>query len=92
MGWAALKNGELLTAAQAEFDVFLTVDRNIQYQQNLKERLIGVVVLIAPNNRFETLLPFMPEVVAMLPNVRLGELVNVGTPKTPMRASNEDVE
>jgi predicted nuclease of predicted toxin-antitoxin system len=79
MGWAAFKNGELLTAAQSEFEVFLTVDRNIQYQQNLKERPIAIIVLVARNSRLETLSPLMPEVTAILPNVRPGELIAIGT-------------
>ena len=45
-GWATLKNGELLLVAeQAGFDVFLTADKNIRYQQNLKERKIAIIVL-----------------------------------------------
>lgn len=45
-GWATLKNGELLSVAeQAGFDVLLTADKNIRYQQNLKERKIAIVVL-----------------------------------------------
>jgi len=48
-GWEKLKNGELLTIAEREgFDVFLTSDKNIQYQQNLKGRRIAIVVLGNP--------------------------------------------
>ncbi len=75
MGWAAFKNGEPLTAAQAEFDVFLTVDQNIQHQQNLKDRPVAIIVLTARNSRLETLSLLIPEVTAILPNVRPGELI-----------------
>ncbi len=48
-GWDTLSNGELLTEAErAGFDVFLTADKNIRYQQNLTARRIAVVVLSAP--------------------------------------------
>jgi hypothetical protein len=48
-GWETLKNGELLTAAEAAgFHVFLTTDKNIRYQQNLSERAIAIVVLGQP--------------------------------------------
>lgn len=83
MGWAAFKNGELLTTAEAEFDVFLTVDQNIQHQQNLQDRPLAIIVLVARNNRLETLSPLMPEVTVILPTVRPGELIVIGTPCTP---------
>jgi predicted nuclease of predicted toxin-antitoxin system len=51
MGWANFKNGEWLTIAQEEFDVFLTVDRNLPHQQNLPKYNIAVVVLQAKSNR-----------------------------------------
>ena len=74
MGWAALKNGALLDQAQAEFDVLLTVDQNIQFQQNLQGRSIAIVVLVAVNNRLATLAPLIPKVEALLPSVQPGEI------------------
>ena len=50
-GWAAYKNGELLDAVQAEFDVFLTTDQNLPYQQDVAVRSITLVVLVADSNR-----------------------------------------
>ena len=61
-GWSGIKNGKLLVLAEAVFDVFLTVDQNLKYQQNLKAFNIGVILLMARNNRLKTLLPLMPEV------------------------------
>ena len=55
MGWATIKNGRLLRLAEKEFDVFVTVDRNLSFQQNLPEFRIAVVVLRAPSNRLEDL-------------------------------------
>lgn len=55
MGWAGVKNGQLLTLAEAEFDVFITVDRNLSFQQNLPKFDIAVIVLQAPSNRLTDL-------------------------------------
>jgi hypothetical protein len=77
-GWSGIKNGKLLTLAEAEFDAFLTVDQNLKYQQNLKAFNIGVILLVARNNRLKTLLPLMPEAVEALENIRAGDFVRVG--------------
>jgi predicted nuclease of predicted toxin-antitoxin system len=78
-GLAGLRNGELLAAASPTFACFLTVDRNLQFQQNLAALPIAVIVLAAPNNRYETLLPLMPGVLRALAEIRPGELRPVGT-------------
>ena len=51
MGWSSVKNGELLMRAAAEFDVFITADQNLRYQQNLSALPIAVAVLVAKSNR-----------------------------------------
>ena len=51
MGWASKRNGELLTLAEAAFDVFLTVDRNLSFQQDIGRFNLAVVVLVAKGNR-----------------------------------------
>ncbi len=48
-GWARLKNGDLLQTAETEFDVFITTDRNLQYQQNLAGRRLAILVLPTTN-------------------------------------------
>jgi hypothetical protein len=60
-GWSGIKNGKLLALAEVEFDVFLTVDQNLKYQQNLRAFKIGIILLVARNNRLKTLLPLMLE-------------------------------
>lgn len=45
MGWSALRNGDLLKAAEADFEVFITTDRNLRYQQNLEGRRLAILVL-----------------------------------------------
>lgn len=72
-GWSDLKNGAL-ALAEFEFDVFLTVDRNLIFQQNVQWFRIGIILMVARNNRFRTLLPLMPEVNAAIEKVKTGEL------------------
>lgn len=78
VGLAGLKNGELLHAATSTFDCFLTVDRNLQFQQKPGTLPVAVIVIAARNNRYETLLPLMPEVLKALAEVGPGELLLVG--------------
>jgi hypothetical protein len=75
---AGMKNGELLSFAErAGFQVFLTIDRGIEYEQNLRYRTIGVVVLHAKSSRLEDLLPHTPEILRVLGSVRRGQLLKV---------------
>ncbi|MBX3053391.1 MAG: DUF5615 family PIN-like protein [Caldilineaceae bacterium] len=65
MGWAGIKNGALLRLIQdAAFDVFVTIDGNLIYQQNLKTVHPAIVVLSAPHNTLESLRPLAPEILA----------------------------
>jgi len=67
MGWASVENGELLALASQKFDVFITVDRNLSFQQNLSGLPIAVVVLRAPTNRLSDLKAARPEAVGNHP-------------------------
>lgn len=77
-GWAGLKNGELLRVAAGQFDVLLTVDRNIAFQQNLSGLSIAVVAMVASSNRLHDLRPVMAEVRRVLSGVRAGQVIRVG--------------
>lgn len=77
-GWSGIKNGKLLALAETEFEVFLTVDQNLKYQQNLKAFNIGVILLVGRNNRLKTLLPLMAEARKALENITAGDFVRVG--------------
>jgi predicted nuclease of predicted toxin-antitoxin system len=79
-GWAAKTNGELLTAAQGEFDALLTMDRNIPYQQNLANVDLVVLILEAPSNRLADLTPLVTGAEAALSKARPGEVVRVTAP------------
>ena len=76
--WAGLKNGVLLTSAEtAGFDVFLTGDQNLEFQQNISKRRLGVVVLCAASNALEDLVPLIPGALAAIEAIQLGQVVRV---------------
>ena len=77
-GWAGIKNGRLLALAEAEFDVFLTVDRNIASQQQLTKFKIGVLLGRAPSNRLEDIRPLVPKILQALEQTAAGSLTLVG--------------
>jgi hypothetical protein len=77
MGWASKKNGELLVLAADEFDVFLTSDRNLSYQQNVAAFDLAIVVLVAQSNRIEDLRPLVPRILEVLPTARHCEVTIV---------------
>jgi hypothetical protein len=77
MGWASKRNGELLTLAQEQFDVFLTVDRNLSFQNQVPRFAIAVVVLHAKGNRLSDLRPLVPELLSVLETVVPGQVVPV---------------
>lgn len=76
-GWAGIKNGELLTKAQARFDAFVTVDRNLAFQQNIPQFTIAVIVLQAPTNRLKDLRPLLPKLLQTLTNAPKGQVSRV---------------
>ena len=78
MGWATIKNGRLLRLAEQEFDVFVTVDRNLSFQQNLPKFVLAVAVLRARSNRLEDLQPLVAPLLAALPKMKPGKVVVIG--------------
>ena len=66
MGWTTIKNGELLSLASKDFDVFVTVDRNLSFQQNLASFSIAVVVLQAKTNRLADITPLVPSLLTAI--------------------------
>ncbi|HJU20631.1 MAG TPA: hypothetical protein VJ770_29635 [Stellaceae bacterium] len=80
-GWAGLGNGELLRrAAGAAFEIFVTADQNLEFQQNLASSPLGVVVLVARSNALEDLLPLVPAILEMVRDIRPGEIRRVSSP------------
>lgn len=77
MQWAGIKNGALLRQAALEFDVLLSVDQGIPYQQNIEGLSLALVIIKAPSNDINDLPPKMPEVLRVLASIQLGQAVQV---------------
>jgi len=75
LGWAGLRNGELLRRAEEHFDVFVTADQNLRYQQNLSGRTLATLVL--PSNQVPLLILLVPSVEALLAAIQPGTVVDV---------------
>ena len=67
--WSGVKNGKLLALASAHFDVFLTMDSNLEFQQNLATLPIAVLVIQAVSNRIEHLQPVVPNMLRALSHI-----------------------
>src|SRR3972149_932789 len=76
-GWAGVKNGELLRLAAKEFDLLLTVDRNLEYQQNFTGVSIAVILIHAKSNDVDLLRPLMPAVLAAMSGVKPGVVTHI---------------
>ncbi len=76
-GWSGLENGDLLRVAENEFDVWVTADKNVEYQQNLDRFDIAVVVLVTPRSRLDMLLPLMPQLRETLQVIRPHQIVYI---------------
>lgn len=77
-GWSGKKNGELLTLADPLFDLLLTLDKNLPYQQNLNTTRIALLIVRARSNRIQDLLPIVPECLAALAAIEPRRVVRVG--------------
>jgi hypothetical protein len=76
-GFKGLKNGALLQSAANSYDVLLTVDRNVAYQQNLDRVDIAVLVLSAHRNTYAALLPLIPRALRALERIQPGEIIEI---------------
>ena len=77
-GWSGVKNGKLLALAATRFDVFVTADRNIEFQQNLATLPIAIVVLVLRRTRLESITPLLPELLKLLNHLTPRTLQKVG--------------
>ena len=77
-GWTGIQNGKLLGLAAVEFDVFLTMDRNLEFQQNLTALPIAVLVIEAVSNRMEHLVPMVPGILKELNHIPPKSLRKIG--------------
>lgn len=76
-GWSGKSNGELLALASREFDIFITPDRNLRFQHNLRMITLGVIVLECRSNRIEKILPLVPSLKQAVMKVRPGQVAHV---------------
>jgi len=75
MGWAGLKNGDLLAAADGHFDLFITTDKNLRFQQNLRK--YGLAVVLLPSNRMSVVRNLITEIEAAVNSIRPGDFVEI---------------
>ena len=77
MGWSGLTNGKLLTKAQESFDVFITSDQNLSFQQNLKKYQITIIVLCPVRNQIEDLILLVPSLLKVLSKPLDKQLIHI---------------
>jgi hypothetical protein len=77
VGWNGVKNGELLQLAAGEFDLLITVDRNLEYQQSFEGLSLAVIVVHASSNDIIALRPLMPAVLAAIARAKPGIVTHV---------------
>ncbi len=78
MGWTGTKNGELLRRAEAEFDVFVTADQNLRYQQNLSGRKLAIIII--PTNQVRAVVALLPAIEDGLMKAQPGTFLEIPPP------------
>jgi len=78
MGWAGVKNGELLMLAESHFEVFITTDKNFRHQQNLSQRKLAFVLL--PSNQVPVVEAVIPVLEAALASIKAGDFIRIPLP------------
>ena len=77
--WSSKRNGELLQLMVADhFAAFLTVDRTLEFQQDLQNSGVSVIVVIARTNRVKDLRPLVPQILDALDRVTVGQVIHIG--------------
>jgi hypothetical protein len=74
-GWSGIKSGELLRLAEGVYDVFISSDKNLQYQQNVSGRKLAIVIL--PSNQVPIVESLIPQLEAALKNIKVGDIVEL---------------
>jgi predicted nuclease of predicted toxin-antitoxin system len=77
MGWQGIKNGRLLALAQTKFEVFITGDLNLSFQQNFSGLNLAIVVLHASSIRLKDTRPLMPKLMDLLAQIKTGQIVHL---------------
>ncbi len=76
-GFKGLKNGELLRAASADFDVFISVDKGLEYQHNLQNLPIAILLLSVRSNKLEAVRPLIPKALAVLKSISRRDFIKI---------------
>jgi len=77
-GFSGKENGELLALAEGMFEVLVTIDRNIRYQQNIKDRKIAILIICAASSDLDDIRPHIPKALSALNSIKPGQIVEVG--------------
>ena len=77
-GFSGKENGELIALAEKKFNVLITIDKNIRYQQNIAGRNIAILIIRAASNGLDDIRPHVPQALAALRSIRPGQIVEVG--------------
>jgi predicted nuclease of predicted toxin-antitoxin system len=80
MGWQGITNGTLLALAEADFDVFVTLDQNLEYQQNIPKIKLGFLVIKVPDNKIKFYEPIFGEMCAAAERLEAGRVVHITSP------------
>ena len=78
MGWSGVKNGKLLALADPQFDVFITTDKNLRYQQNLSALKLAIVLL--PTNRVRVVIALIPKIEEVLKSIQSRDFIEIAMP------------
>jgi len=78
-GWAGVKKGDLLRRMSGHYDVLITMDRGIEFQQPIPTLPFGIVIVRAASNRMHHLRPLVPAILAAVAAIKLGRIQRVGT-------------
>jgi predicted nuclease of predicted toxin-antitoxin system len=78
-GWAGIKNGELLSQMSGQYDVLITMDRGIEFQQQVSTLPFGIVIVRARSNRMQHLTPLVTAILAAIAAAKPGQIRRVGT-------------
>jgi len=77
MGWSGFSNGELIEIMGAQFDVFVTIDGSLTFQQSLKDVTFRLIICSAPTNRLEDLEPLVPAILTAIDSLQPGQAITL---------------
>ncbi len=79
-GWLSTKNGDLLRLAEGSYDVFVSIDQGIPFQQNYRRYAMAFIIVRVPNNSVETIRTLIGDIISSLPTAKVGEICWIPEP------------